>query len=148
MRLVLLIACFASVMSAQVRITLPKSHYRVREEIPATIENHTHHDIAFCVEYGQWSQAGKELKSTPSPFVVQQKSANEWHVLRIGPDIGSNRLLLKLDAGKSVEFPLRLNDGGTLRLRLDYWKSSAQPVDCSHANNGRRTSWSKGFLQD
>ena len=148
MRLVLLIACLATAGSAQVKVTLPKNHFRVREEIPAKIENHTHHDIAFCVEYGQWSPAGKEVKSTPLPFAIQRQSDTEWQSLMMGPDIGSKRLPLKLESGKSVEFPFRLNEAGTLRLRLDYWKASAEDVDCPHPETGKRTTWSRPFLQD
>lgn len=148
MRLCLLIACLASVGTAQVRITLPKNHYRVQEEIPAKIENHGRHGVVFCVEIGRVSQVGNEIKSTPTPFVIERESANEWGVLMKGPDVGGSRQPLQLEAGKSVEFPFRLTDAGTLRLRLDYWKASSQSLDCTRSAKGSRKAWSKAFLQD
>lgn len=148
LRLILVVLCVGSVATAQVKVTLPKTHFRFQEVIPAEIENHGRHAIVFCVQYGQWSTNGNAIKSTPLPFVIEKESANQWSALVIGPDLGANRRPLKLDAGKSLEFPFRLSDPGTLRLRLEYWKSESANGDCASGTKGKKNAWSKTFLQD
>ena len=111
----------AASLSAQVRVFIPKRHYQQQEQIPARLENQTSRPITVCIEIGQWSPTGDTIESTPSPFFVERKDNGKWGVLLIGPDIGSNSQPHEVDPGKSLEFPIRLNGEGTMRLRLDYW---------------------------
>jgi hypothetical protein len=115
---------------AQVKITVPAQRYNLQEEIPAKVENSGDGAITFCVEFGQTSTKGGEIESTPSPFWVQRNSSGKWATLMIGPDIGSDRTAVVLEAGESREFRFRLNDSGRMRLRLNYWRGSIPDLDC------------------
>jgi len=123
----LLLACS---LSAQVRVVIPKRHFQPKEQIRATLENHTSQAITVCVEFGQHSPKGHTIESTPIPFFVERNDNGKWSVLLIGPDVGSRLAPVELDSGKSLEFPFRLNDEGKMRLRLDYWAGSLPDMKC------------------
>jgi hypothetical protein len=114
---------------AQVKISVPEQHYRLEENIHAKVENLGSDAVTFCVEFGQTSAKGAE--STPSPFWIQRESTGKWSTLIIGPDIGSKRAAVVLEAGESRDFPFRLNDPGRMRLRLNYWRGSILNLDCA-----------------
>lgn len=120
----------ASSLSAQVRVVIPKRHFRPKEQIRATLENHTSQAITVCVEFGQHSPKGHTTEITPIPFFVERNDRGKWSVLLIGPDVGSSLAPVELDSGKSLAFPFRLNDEGKMRLRLDYWFGSLPDMKC------------------
>jgi len=120
-----------SAVAAQVRIALPKRHYKSEEQIVGKLENKGPRSATICVQFGQWSPKGTDIESTPSPFFAEKNRDGKWEILLNGPDIGSNRQPVELEVGKSLEFPFRLNDHGTMRLRLDYWVGSRPKLDCS-----------------
>jgi hypothetical protein len=128
---VLALLLLAISLSAQVRVVIPKAHYRPQERIPAKLENQTSRPITVCVQFGQWSPKGDTIESTPSPFFVERNDNGKWSVLLIGPDVGSNAQPVEVDSGKSMEFPFRLNGEGTMRLQLDYWIGSRPDLNCS-----------------
>jgi hypothetical protein len=128
----------ASSLSAQVRVVIPKRNYQAQEQIPAKLENQTSQPITVCVEFGQWSPKGDTIESTPSPFFVERNRDGKWSVLLNGPDVGSNSRPVEVDPGKSLEFPFRLNDEGTMRLRLDYWIGSRPDVRCNGPAKGTK----------
>jgi len=117
-------------LAAQVRIAIPKQQYQPEEQIPAKLENQSPRPITVCVEFGQWSPMGNTIEATPSPFFVERDDNGKWNVLLNGPDVGSNSQPVEVKSGKSLEFPFRLNDRGTKRLRLDYWIGSRPDVKC------------------
>lgn len=121
----------AASLSAQVRAVIPKRHYQWQEQIPAKLENKTSQPITVCVQFGQWSPKGDAIESTPSPFLVERNDNGKWGVLLNGPDVGSNSQPVEVEAGKSLEFPFRLNRQGTMRLRLEYWIGSRADVKCN-----------------
>jgi hypothetical protein len=87
-----------------------------------------------------------EAEASPSPFLVQRKNGSNWNTLFIGPDVGSSRHAVVLDAGKSHEFPFRLNDSGTLRLVLYYWQGSTPDLDCGGTTKRAKQIVSKPFV--
>lgn len=101
-----LLAIAATAAGRRPQIRIPAAGYAADEQIRAKIENDTKDSVTYCVEYGQ----------TPMHDG--------------GPDIGSIRHAVVLDAGESHEFPFRLNDRGTMGLGLYYWKGSASNLDC------------------
>jgi hypothetical protein len=123
---------------AQVKVAIPphlpdtfgRTFYFVHDEIHAKVENIGNSAVTFCVEFGQTSVNGSDVESTPSPFWVQRRDNGKWGTLMIGPDVGSAKAAVVLEAGKSREFPLRLNDTGRMRLRLNYWRGSIPNLDC------------------
>jgi hypothetical protein len=125
-----------SSLSAQVRVVIPKRYYHPKEQIPAKLENHTSQPITVCVEFGQHSPNGHTTESTPIPFFVERRDNGKWTVMLIGPDVGSKLAPLELGSGKSMPFPFRLNDEGTMRLRLDYWIGSRPDVKCTSPTKG------------
>lgn len=122
-------------LSAQVRIVIPKRQYQSQEQIPAKLENQTAGPLTVCVQFGQSSPKGDTTENTPSPFFVERNDNGKWGVLLNGPDVGSNSQPVEVDSGKSMEFPFRLNGGGTMRLRLDYWIGSRPDVKCNGTTN-------------
>ncbi|HXN21484.1 MAG TPA: hypothetical protein VOA41_01925 [Candidatus Dormibacteraeota bacterium] len=120
----------ANAAIAQVKITVPSQQYKVYEEIHAKVENTGNQALTFCVEFGQTSTKGGEVERTPSPFWVQRNGNGKWGTLMIGPDVGSARAAVVLEAGESKEFPFCLNDSGRMRLRLNYWRGSIPKLDC------------------
>jgi hypothetical protein len=120
----------ATTVIAQVKIAVHAQRYKVHEEIHAKVENTGNNAVTFCVEFGQTSMKGSEIERTPSPFWVQRNDNGKWGTLLIGPDVGSARTAVVLEAGESKEFPLRLNDSGRMRLRLNYWRGSIPKLDC------------------
>ena len=125
-----LLLILPSVAIAQVKITVPAHQYKVQEKIPAKVENKGNGAITFCVEVGQTSSRDGEIESTPSPFWVQHSSNGKWGILLIGPDVGSLRAAMVLEAGESKEFPFRLHESGRMRLQLNYWRGSIPNLDC------------------
>jgi hypothetical protein len=121
---------------AQVRITVPAQQYKAHEEIHAKVKNTGKGAVTLCVEFGQTSSKGGEIESTPSPFWVQRNDKGKWGTLMIGPDVGSNRGAVVLEAGEFKEFPFRLSDSGKMRLRLSYWKGSMPDLDCHVVRKG------------
>ena len=130
--------------NAQVRITIPPQRYTVHEEIHAKVENMGHNAVTFCVEFGQTSMKGDEVESTPSPFLVQRNDHGKWGTLMVGPDAGSGRAPVVLEAAHSKEFAFRLNDSGKMRLRLSYRRGSIPELDC-HAPKGLKLASSPVF---
>jgi hypothetical protein len=141
-RKVLLLTAFLAASTqggnTPVKITLPAAQYKVQERINANVENIGTIPVTFCVEYGQWSSNNGEIESTPSPFIVQAKARNKWSTLLIGPDVGSIRAPVVLKAGEAHEFPLRLNDVGTMRVLLYYWRGSKPELHCSEGLGGAK----------
>ncbi len=117
-------------LSAQVRVVIPKRHFQPKEQIRATLENHTSQPITVCVEFGQHSPEGHTTVATPIPFFVERNDNSKWSVVLIGPDVGSILAPVELDSGKSLPFPFSLNDEGKMRLRLDYWIGSLPDMKC------------------
>jgi hypothetical protein len=120
----------ATAAIAQVKITIPAQQYKAHDEIHAKIENAGGNAVTICVEFGQTSMKAGEVESTPSPFWVQRNDNGKWGTLMIGPDVGSTRGSVVLEAGESKEFPFRLNDSGRMRLRLNYWLGSIPKLNC------------------
>jgi hypothetical protein len=133
---------------AQVKITAPAQRYKIHEQIRAKVENTGNDAVTFCIEFGQTSMKGDEIESTPSPFWVQRRGNGKWGTLLIGPDVGSFRGAVVLEAGESKEFPFRLNDSGTMRLRLNYWRSSIPNLDCHTRPKGLKLVTSAVFTID
>jgi hypothetical protein len=125
-----LVAVAATAADSRLQVTIPSTKYAVHEQIRAKIENTSNNPVTYCVEFGQRSMNGGEVEATPSPFLVQQKNGSRWNTLLIGPDVGSSRHAAVLGAGESHEFPFRLNDTGTVRLVLYYWRGSMPDLDC------------------
>ena len=135
----------ASSLAAQVRVVVPKRQYKSEEQILARLENHTSRPITVCTEFGQWSPKGDTIESTPSPFLVERNHNGKWSILLNGPDIGSHLQPVEVDAGESDEFPFRLNDEGTMRLRLDYWIGSSPDAKCGAPAKGTKHTRSLTF---
>src|SRR6266850_1352453 len=86
-----------------------------------------------------------QVKITPSPFWVQRNDNGKWGTLMIGPDVGSARAAVVLEAGESKEFPFRLNDSGKMRLRLNYRRGSIPELDCHALPKGLKLATSAVF---
>ncbi len=133
-RLILATLGFSQILAtaaiAQVKITVPAQQYKVHDEIHAKVENSGNNAVTFCVEFGQTSMKGGDVESTPSPFWVQRNVNGKWGTLMIGPDVGSAKAAVVLEAGESKEFAFRLNDSGRMRLRFNYWRGSIPKLDC------------------
>jgi hypothetical protein len=129
---------YATGLAAQVRIVVPKRQYQPEEQIKARLENRSSRPITICVQFGQWSPKEGTIESTPSPFLVEQRGNGRWSVLLIGPDVGSNSQPVEVGSGKSLDFPFRLRDRGTMRLRLDYWIGSGPDVNCKDPTRGTK----------
>ena len=135
-------ACF---VTAQVKIVLPKREYKTEEQIQARLENRGSHPITICVQFGQSWPKGTDLGFVPTPFVREQNRNGKWYVLLDGPDVGSIVQAVELEAGKSMDFPFRLNARGPTRLRLDYWPGS-KDVDCTARRHGAKRMRSATFI--
>jgi hypothetical protein len=133
---------------AQVKITFPAQRYKLHEQIRAKVENMGNNPVTFCVEFGQTSMKDGEVESTPSPFLVQRNDNGRWGTLLIGPDVGSARAAVVLEAGESKEFPFRLNGSGKMRLRLNYWHGSFPILDCRAQPKGSKLLTSAVFTID
>jgi hypothetical protein len=131
---------------AQVRIAASAQHDGLQEEIHARVENVGNRAVTFCVEFGQTSPRGGEIESTPSPFWIRRKRNDKWSNLTTSPDVGSKRAAVVLEVGESKDFPFRINDGGMLRLRLNYWYGSIPSMDCHAPPKGAKLATSKVFM--
>jgi hypothetical protein len=135
----------ATAAIAQVKITIPAQQYKAHDEIHAKIENAGNNAVTICVEFGQTSMKAGQVESTPSPFWVQRNDNGKWGTLMIGPDVGSARGSVVLEAGESKEFPIRLNDSGRMRLRLNYWRGSIPKLNCHAPPKDSRLATSSAF---
>ena len=126
----------SNVSFAQVKITVPAQLYGPHEQIHAKVKNTGKSAVTLCVEFGQTSSKEDGVESTPSPFWVQRIDKGKWGTLMIGPDVGSTRGAVVLEAGEFKEFLLRLGDSGKMRLRLSYWKGSMPGLDCNAVPKG------------
>ena len=140
-----LLAVAATAAGRRPQIRIPATRYAAHEQIRAKIENDIKDSVTYCVAYGQTSMNDGEVEATPSPFLVQRKDGSRWNTFLIGPDIGSIRHAVVLDAGESHEFPFRLNERGTMRLPLYYWKGSASNLDCGAVLKGANQIVSQSF---
>lgn len=75
---------------------------------------------------------------------MEVNRSGRWSVLLIGPDVGSSLQTVEVDSGKSLEFPFRLIEEGTLRLRLDYWVGSSDGK-CNGVEKGAKHLRSANF---
>jgi hypothetical protein len=142
----LVLCAFSLTARAQVKIHVPQQHQKKYEKISAIVENSKNEPVIVCVEYGQWSPKGAGLvETTPSPFLVQQKYNGKWGTLVIGPDVGSIRIPVVLDPGKSMEFPFRLGESGETRLRLNYWNGDMPNLNCDAPPKGPKRITSSSF---
>jgi len=82
------------------------------------------------------------LRARHQPFWVQRYDNGKWGTLMIGPDVGSAKASVALEAGESKEFAFRLNDSGRMRLRLNYWRGSISKLNCTRRRRVR--SWRLG----
>ena len=130
---------------SQVKITVPSQRYKVHDEIHATVENMGSNAVTFCVEFGQTSMKGGDVESTPSPFWVQRNDRGKWGSLMIGPDVGSVRGAVVLEAAQSKGFVFRLNHSGKMRLRLYYRHGSLPEWDCHTQPKGLKQATSDVF---
>jgi hypothetical protein len=138
-----------AVAVAQVTITVPAQQYKAQEKIPAKVENNGNGAVTFCAEVGQTSSKKEGgIESTPLPFWVQQNSSGKWGTLMIGPDLGSLRIAVVLEARETKEFPFRLNGTGRMRLRLNYWRGSIPNLDCNARPKGAKLVTSAMFTID
>jgi hypothetical protein len=147
------IVFFSTLLSAQVRVVVPKSNFQSQELIRAQVVNATKKPISVCLEAGQWSMEGNAIHITPIPFLVQRPARRKrkylfrkrWSTLLIGPDIGSTRVPLVFSSGESQYFPFRLSDEGPkFRLLLYYWKGQRDLV-CSPSPKGSKKAISSEF---
>lgn len=127
------------VAMAQAKIDLSAQHYKLHEEIRAKVQNIGSRSVTICVEFGQTShKSDGEVESTPIPFWVQRNDHGKWGTLLIGPDVGSLRVPVLLDAGESNDFSIRLIDSGRMRLRLEYWPRPIPKLDCHARPRGAK----------
>ncbi len=134
----------AAIAVAQVEVSVPASVFKQEGSIEARVTNKSSLPVSYCVEFGQWSPHNGTIDSTPTPFHVESKIGDRWSTLMNGPDVGSSRRPIALDAGASNEFPFRLNDTGQMRLVLYYWIGERNNV-CNDSTKERKTARSKVF---
>ncbi len=142
--IVLATLLLCGVATAQMQPNVPLTRFAVEEKIEARLVNKSNTSISYCVEYGQSSPHDGTTESTPIPFFVESRHGGGWHVLLIGPDVGSMRHSEILDPGASATFPFRLNDKGEMRLSLYYWIGERSDV-CDESAKGRKTTKSRVF---
>jgi hypothetical protein len=97
--------------TAQVKVTLPSTHFSPEERTEARIVNSGRDAISYCVEAGQWSMHDGKVEATPTPFVVEKWTGKKWGIL-IGPDVGRMPVPQSLDSGAEVVFPFSLGEKG------------------------------------
>jgi len=132
--------------SAQVRVVVPKNAFKSSELIHAQVVNTTNVRISFCIEAGHFSMNGNDVEATPIPFLVQAPGRRRlnhffrkgWSTLLLGPDVGSIRAPVDLEAGKSYDFPFRLTGEGSVRLVLYYWPGALDSVCSPSLKNARK----------
>lgn len=142
-----------TLLSAQVRVVVPKRGFRSNELIRARVVNETNEPITVCLEIGVYSMDGNDLQPTPIPFLVQAPGhrrlrhflRKRWSSLLIVSDVGAMEIALVFSAGESKEFPFRLRDEGPrFRLVLYYWRGEKSLV-CSPSPKGAKKSISGEF---
>lgn len=124
---------------AQVKIHVPEQHDRETEQIHATVENSGSYPVTFCIGFLS------VIESTPSPFWVQRYSNGKWGTLMMGPDVGNFRTVVVLGVGESMEYLVRLDDSGRVRLRLNYWHNSIPNLNCHMPPRGSKLATSAVF---
>jgi hypothetical protein len=129
----------ATTSFAQVKISVPEQHYKVREQILTKVENLGSRPVTLCIGFLGMAE------STPSPFWVQRNGEGKWRTLIMGPDSGNQGTALVLEAYESREFFVRLSDPGRMRLKLDYWKGSIPKLDCDAPTRGSKVVMSDVF---
>ena len=139
---VLIIWCSALV-SAQVKVTIPRAHYVAHDRIEVEILNSGAKDVSFCVQYGYMSFNGDHSELTPTPVYVQQKSQRGWNTLITGPDVGNILVPETLAPGQSRNYPFRVNAHGVVRILVDYWPSAK--IDSCRTIKGQKTAKSREF---
>ena len=134
-----------STAAAQARVTLEKKQYKTEERINARVENTGTQPVTICIEVGRWSLNKGKVEATPTPFWVEQRTAGKWHMLLLGPDVGSYLHAEVLDGGKSLQFPFRLGSPGTMRLKFNYWPGSKPNLECKAQPKGANQATSPTF---
>jgi hypothetical protein len=107
--------------------------------------NKSNTPVSYCVEYGQSSPHAGTTESTPMPYYFQNRGGEAWHVLLIGPDVGSMRHPEILDPQASAAFPFRPNDKGEMRWSLYYWVGERKDI-CDESAKGCKTAKSHSFM--
>jgi hypothetical protein len=138
------VVLFLECAVGQVYLSVPAASFRTKQQIVAKVINGGKSAVSYCVEFGQRSPKDDSGESSPIPFYVERLQRGKWSVLPIGPDIGSSRHPVTLEAGKSHEFPFRLLDTGEMRLILHYWIGERDDI-CPEQAKGRKTSRSPEF---
>jgi hypothetical protein len=133
----------SSLAFAQVQITVPATSFKSEDEIPVKVINRSKTPVSYCIEAGHTSPKGGTNEATPIPFYFE-KHDGSWHVLMIGPDVGSSRQPATLDVGGVHDFPFRLKGKGEMRLTLNYWVGGRDDV-CSLNAKGKKTVRSQVF---
>jgi hypothetical protein len=142
--LALLIAAACDVTAiAQVKVTLPSTHFSSEERIEARIVNSGRDALSFCVEVGQWSMHDGKVEATPTPFLVEKWTGKKWGIL-IGPDVGRMPVPQSLDSGAELVFPFRLGEKGRARLLLYYFRGDRKDV-CDESAKRRKITRSQVF---
>jgi hypothetical protein len=129
----------ATTSIAQVKISVPELHYKVREQILTEVENLGSRPVTLCLRFLGLAE------STPSPFWIERSGEGKWRTLIMGPDLGNQGTALVLEAGESKEFFVRLSDPGKMRLKLDYWKGSIPKLGCDVPRRGSKLATSSVF---
>jgi hypothetical protein len=140
---ILLLIFSGSLVSAQVLLAIPATSFKSEDKIQAKVINKSKTPVSYCVEFGQWSFIGDGIETTPVPFYMEKHNGS-WHILINGPDIGSLRRPVTLDAGEAQDFPFRLKYPGEMRLTLDYWIGERDDV-CNTNAKGKKTIKSQVF---
>ncbi|MGH9575196.1 MAG: hypothetical protein ACRD40_16910 [Candidatus Acidiferrales bacterium] len=132
---------------AQVKINLPTGRYSVGDEIRAKVENRSKSAIAICIDIGRTSMNRGQQESTPSPFWVEKKGQGKRSMLLAPDDLGFFEVSQVVASGEWLEFPLRLLDKGTLRLRLQYWQGDLPDLNCMKPGRRAKIASSPDFVQ-
>ena len=159
-RRVVIVLLLNAVALSQVRIAVSPADLKSHDQIDVQITNDGKKTVSYCVEFGQVSYKGEpvpaegpdhtpipsyvKVESTPIPFYVQKENGGKWSTLLIGPDVGSSRHAVTLQAGESQHYPFRLSDRGRMRLALEYWGGENNDV-CKYPD-GKKTTRSNIFV--
>jgi hypothetical protein len=138
-----LVTAHAATVKVQLRI--PSRQYEASEQILATVDNLGTQPITICIDAGHWSLNMGKVESTPIPFWFERKIGQQWGIL-IGSDLPSVVVPEVVEAGKSLEFPFRLSDKGTMRLRLNYWPGARPDLNCTPPPRGAKQLVSPTFV--
>jgi hypothetical protein len=159
-RCVVIVLLFNQISLSQVRVAISPTDFKSHDRIDVQVTNTGKKAVSYCVEFGQVSYKGDpvpaegpdhtripfyvKVESTPIPFYVQKMSGSKWSTLLIGPDVGSSRQAVALQAGESQHYPFRLSDRGRMRLALVYW--DGENNDVCKCPKGKKTTRSNIFV--